>query len=229
LAEKETKGVCCPFCGAPYRKLIPTDALQLKCEYCGAAFRTPPRIGVEIPECVNHPERYAVGVCNDCGENFCSECLHPYNLKTQSDRAVLYLCPDCLRKRYLDRANGHVLSGIMIIALGAFFTLLKPLFAFIIAIGLAQVFYGVSQRSEASEELGTVQQGAETEQMAEPSDTEETDAETLYDELLDKYIERWGVRTGAELLDNEIRAYTWAGESYRDAVRKVYQRYKSKP
>ena len=229
MADKDTTGIRCPFCGAPYRKLIPTDALQLKCDYCGATFRTPPSLGVEIPECANHPERYATGVCNDCGQNFCRECLHPYNLKTQSDRAVLYLCPNCFRKRYLDRANGHVLSGMLIIAMGAFFTFLALPFVFVAVIGLIQVFYGVSQRSEASRELGTVQQEAETEQTAQSSGTEEADAETLYDELLAKYAEHWGVRTGAELLDNEIRAYTWAGVSFGEAVTKVYERQQKKP
>lgn len=229
MADKDTTGVRCPFCGAPYRKLIPTDALQLKCDYCGAAFRTPPSIGVEIPECANHPERYAVGVCNDCGQNFCRECLHSYNLKTGSDKAVLYLCPACYEKRYLDRANGHVLSGILIIAMGAFFTFLALPFAFIIVIGLIQAFYGVSMRSQVSQELGTVRQRAETEQTAQPSGTEETDAETLYNELLDKYVEHWGVGTGADLLDNEIRAYTWAGTSFAEAVNKVYERQQKKP
>ncbi|MGA3192455.1 MAG: hypothetical protein ABSD73_08070 [Candidatus Bathyarchaeia archaeon] len=229
MADEDTKGVRCPFCGAPYRKLIPTDALQLKCDYCGATFRTPPSIGVEIPECANHPERYATGVCNDCGQNFCRECLHPYNLNTKSDRAVLYLCPDCYKKRYLDRANGHVLSGMLIIAMGAFFTFLALPFVFVAVIGLIQVFYGVSQRSEASQELGTGQQGAETEKAAEPSGTEEADAETLYNELLTKYAEHWGVQSGAELLNNEIRAYTWAGVSFSEAVNKVYERQQKKP
>ena len=229
MADKDTAGVRCPFCGAPYRKLIPTDVLQLKCDYCGATFRTPPSIGVEIPECANHPERYAVGVCNDCGQNFCRECLHSYNLKTRSDKAVLYLCPDCFRKRYLDRANGHVLSGMLVIAMGTFFTFLALPFAFVVVIGLIQVIYGVSMRSQVSQELGTVQQGAETEQTAQPSGAEEADAETLYNELLVKYVRHWGVETGAELLDNEIRAYTWAGASFGEAVNKVYKRQQEKP
>ena len=188
MTDKDTAGVRCPFCGAPYRKPIPTDALQLKCDYCGAVFRTPPSIGVEIPECANHPERYAVGVCNDCGESFCRECLHSYNLRTRSQRTVLYLCPNCFRKRYVDRANRLVLAGMLLIAVGLFFTFLALPFAFIAIIGLIEALYGVSLRGHASQELGTVQQGAATEQKAQPSGAEEADAEALYDELLDKYI-----------------------------------------
>jgi hypothetical protein len=225
LAEKDTKVVRCPFCGAPYKNPIPTDALQLKCDYCGATFRTPPQIGVEIPECVNHPERYAVGVCNDCGQNFCKECLHTYNLRPmQSDSAVLYLCPDCFKKRYLSRAKGHVVSGIMIITMGAFFTFIALPFALVIMIGVAQVLYGFSQISEASEKLGTVSQRPEAKETTEPSNVEEADAEELYDELLNKYIEHWGARDGAEFLDNEIKAYTWAGASFEEAVKRVYER-----
>jgi hypothetical protein len=228
LAE-ETEVVCCPICAAPYRKLIPADALQLKCDYCGATFRTPPKIGVEIPECVNHPERYAVAVCNDCGRSFCSECLHSYNLNTmQSDRAVLYLCPDCFKKRYLTSANRHVLSGIAIITMGALFTSIALPFALIIVIGVAQVFYGFSQRSELSQKLGNVEQRPKKQQTAEPSTIEQPDAEKLYDELLDKYTHRWGTRTGAELLDDEIKAYTWNGTSFAEAVNKVYKRQQKK-
>jgi hypothetical protein len=229
LEEKETEVVRCPFCGAPYKRPIPTDALQLKCDYCGATFRTPPQIGIEIPECVNHPERYAAGVCNDCGQNFCSECLHTYYLKTQSDRAVLYLCPNCFRKRYLDKARNNVLSGMIVIAMGMFFTLLaQPFFVFIIVIGLIQVFYGASQRSQAAQELATIEQRPTAQQTTATSDIEQADAERLYDELLDKYIEHWGVRTGTELLDNEIKAYTWAGVSFAEAVKKVYERQQKK-
>jgi hypothetical protein len=229
LAEEDRNVVRCPICGAPYRNLIPTDALQLKCDYCGATFRTPPQIGVEIPECVNHPERYAVANCNDCGRSFCSECLHSYNLNPmRSDRAVLYLCPDCFKKRYLASANRHVFSGIAIITMGVIFTSIALPFALIILIGVAQVFYGFSQRGDLSQELGKVRQRPKTEQAAEPSDTEQPDAEKLYDELFDNYTDRWGTKTGAELLDDEIKAYTWNGASFAEAVNKVYERQKKK-
>ena len=229
MADKDTAAVRCPFCGAPYRKPIPTDALQLKCDYCGAAFRTPVSIGVEIPECTNHPERYAVGICNDCGQNFCRECLHSYNLRTRYTRAVLYLCPNCFKKRYMGRANGQLASGILLIALGLFFTFLALPFVFIAVIGLIQALYGVSLRGQASQELGTVQQGAEKKQTAQPSGAEEADADTLYDELLDKYVMHWGVESGTEILDNEIKAYMWEGASFGEAVNKVYERQQKNP
>jgi hypothetical protein len=77
---------------------------------------------------------------------------------------------------------------MLLIAVGLFFTFLALPFAFIAIIGLIEALYGVSLRGHASQELGTVQQGAATEQKAQPSGAEEADAEALYDELLDKYI-----------------------------------------
>jgi hypothetical protein len=137
---------------------------------------------------------------------------------------MLYLCPDCFKKRYFDKANGQILSGMLLIAVGLFFTFLALPFAFIAAIGLIQALYGVSLRGQASQELGTVQQVAEKEQTAQPSGAEEADADTLYDELLDKYVMHWGVESGAEILDNEIKAYMWAGASFGEAVNKVHKR-----
>jgi hypothetical protein len=61
----------------------------------------------------------------------------------------------------------------------------------------------------------------------EPSvETEEVDAELLYDELLKKYVDHWGAQTGTQLLNNEIKAYTWQGETFDEAVKRVYQRQK---
>jgi len=89
--------------------------------------------------------------------------------------------------------------------------------------------HGVPIRSQVSQEVGTVQQGAETEQKAQPSGAKEADAEALYDELLDKYIMHWGVGSGSELLDNEIRAYMRAGASFGEAVNRVYKRQQKNP
>lgn len=225
MESKETRGFTCPFCGAPYKKLIPSDALQLTCDYCGATFRTPLRIGVEIPQCYNHPERFAVGICNDCRKNFCSECLQTYDFKTRDGSAMLYLCPRCLRDRYLKKANNYILSGILLFLIGipsAIFAL--PVGIFLMIIGTLEVFYGSSKRSEANKEFPVQEPQAQEERRAGQEGSEEVDVEVLYDKLLTKYIEHWGVQNGIQLLDNEIKAYTWHGETFAEAVRKVYER-----
>lgn len=53
---------------------------------------------------------------------------------------------------------------------------------------------------------------------------EEVDAESLYDKLLTHYVQHWGAKLGTELLDSEIKAHTWHGDTFEEAVRKVYER-----
>jgi hypothetical protein len=107
---------------------------------------------------------------------------------------------------------------MLLIAVGLFLTLLALPFAFIAVIGLIQGLYGVSLRGRASQELGTMQQGAEKEQTVRPSGADQANVDTLYDELLDKYVMHWRIESGAETLDNEIKAYVWAGASFSEAV-----------
>ena len=200
--------------------------MQLKCDYCGATYRVPPRIGVEIPQCANHPDRFAVGICDDCGRNFCSDCLDIYDFKTRDGSATLHLCPECLNKRESDKARSYIMGGVLVSIVGLFFiAMLAPsggpavVGVFILILGIAEIGYGVNQRptEEVAEETE-----AEAPESAEEKEKEEAD--TLYDELLAKYVEHWGAPTGPELLDNEIRAYTWHGDTFEQAVNKVYKR-----
>ncbi|MCL6578958.1 MAG: hypothetical protein K6T73_06170 [Candidatus Bathyarchaeota archaeon] len=112
MTEKEAKAVTCPFCGAPYRKFIPSNALQLKCTYCGGIFLVPQEISGGLPKCFNHDDRLAIGLCNDCGENFCSECLYIYDLQTRDTEATLYLCLECLTKRHRKEADSFIYAKI---------------------------------------------------------------------------------------------------------------------
>jgi hypothetical protein len=231
LEKKETKGVNCPFCGAPYRNFIPADVLQLKCDYCGATFRTPPRIGVEIPQCFNHPQRFAVGICNDCGQNFCRECLQTFEFKTQNSNTFLYLCPNCIRKRYVEKANGFILSGLLFALIAAVAAVIfAPLGILFMIVAIVEVLYGFSRRREAGEEYPLVEserveEAGATEAEPEP---EASDAERVYDELLTSYVDKWGVQTGMQLLETEIRAYTRHGDTFAEAVEKVYRRQEKK-
>jgi hypothetical protein len=85
--------------------------------------------------------------------------------------------------------------------------------------------YNVSERTEEPEESTMQQSAQETgQEPALKSRTEEVDAESLYGRLLAQYIQHWGAKLGGELLDNEIRAHTWHGDTFEEAVRRVYER-----
>ena len=231
MERKETKDIRCPFCGAPYKKLVSSNVLQLKCAYCGAMYRVPPRIGIDIPQCANHRDRFAVGICDDCQQNFCSDCLEIFDFKTRDGSATLHLCPKCLNKRETDKANSYVIGGILTIIFGVIFAaMLLPLGIFILIIGIGEIAYGINKRPAEEAEVSEQEVEAETPEemqvLAEAEQMEE--AGRLYDQLLSKYIEHWGIPSGPQILDNEIRAYTWHGDTFEQAVAKVYKRQQNK-
>jgi hypothetical protein len=181
-------------------------------------------MGGEAYRCPNHPDKLACGRCNDCGENFCDECLTAYTLNTQNERAVLYLCPNCLRKRRAEKANAMIVGGIFLILLGVFSGLVAwPVGILIGLIGVALLAYGVSQGTETTQGPTTAEQKAEEEKGAVGVE-EDLQAEQSYNRLLTYYVDHWGARTGIELLDNEIKAYTSRGQSFAYAVRKICER-----
>ncbi len=231
MERKETKDIRCPFCGAPYKKLVSSNVLQLKCAYCGAMYRVPPRIGIDIPQCANHRDRFAVGICDDCQQNFCSDCLEIFDFKTRDGSATLHLCPKCLNKRETDKANSYVIGGILTIIFGVIFAaMLLPLGIFILIIGIGEIAYGINKRPAEEAEVSEQEVEAETpEEMQVLAETEQMEeAGRLYDQLLSKYIEHWGIPSGPQILDNEIRAYTWHGDTFEQAVAKVYKRQQNK-
>jgi uncharacterized Zn-finger protein len=226
LASEDGKTVRCPFCSAPYRKIIPHDAMQLKCDYCGATFVIPPKIGVDIPRCQNHPESRAAGKCNDCGGEFCEECLKTYNFTTRDGSALLYLCPNCLRKREGAKADSLILTGIGLALVGAVACfILLPIGILIIIGGVGIAVVGFSKKPNGDTTFEQEPEAGEPEQSAE-SDREEADR--LYGDLFAKYSQHWGTATGAQLLEDEIRAYTWHGDTWPDAVRKVFRQNQKK-
>jgi len=223
------KAVLCPFCGAPYREFIPTNALQLECQYCGGVFLVPPEIG-GIPQCSYHIDRLSIGICNDCGKNFCGECLHVYNLETKGANAILYLCSACLKRRHVKNANGFIYVGFMLLLSGALYSLFViPIGILFLLLGCGAVIYGFSKRSATLEEFTIDELNLQREKRkTELAEMEGADVEELYSELLTRYINHWGLATGTELLDSEIGAYTRHGVSFSEAVKKIYQRQQSK-
>jgi hypothetical protein len=64
-----TETIRCPVCGGAV-KLGPADKVN-RCEFCSS-----PVLGrSQKRDCVNHPGRLAVAVCNVCGDLICEECM----------------------------------------------------------------------------------------------------------------------------------------------------------
>lgn len=206
--------------------------MQLTCDYCGATYRVPSRNGVDILHCTNHPERFAVGTCDDCNQNFCNGCLRIFDFRSRDSSAVLHLCPSCLRKRETGRANSFVFVGTLTVLLGIAVAFgFMPIGAFLIAVGFIEMVFGVLTRAEEAK----FDEGAIAERSESPSppqreleETELGEADLMYDELLDKYTEHWGLPGGPRLLDKEIKACTWRGDSFEEAVAKIYRRQLNK-
>jgi len=227
LSSNGEDAIRCPFCGAPYKKLVPQDVLELNCDYCGATFRPPPKMGLEIQRCGNHPERHAVGKCNDCGGEFCSECLQIYNFSTRDGSALLYLCPDCLRERESKKADSFVFGGVVFVFVGILMSFIFwPIGMLVIAGGVIEIVYGILRKPEGGAVTREPRVEGEEPETAPESEWEEADR--LYDVLFTKYSQHWGISTGASLLEDEIRAYTWGGNSWPEAVRKIYRRQEKK-
>ena len=53
---------------------------------------------------------------------------------------------------------------------------------------------------------------------------ESVDAEKLYNELLTRYVQKWGALTGTQLLREEIGGYLRLGVSFPEAVKRIHAR-----
>jgi hypothetical protein len=42
---------------------------------------------------------------------------------------------------------------------------------------------------------------------------------------LTQYIQKWGAKLGTKLLGNKIKAHTWHGDTFEEAVRRLYERH----
>lgn len=110
----EVESFVCPFCGAPYRMLIPAGAVQVVCQYCKSTIFVPPRLGGVVKRCPNHPDVMAVGLCNDCDKSFCARCLYIQKL----ERGKLHICSECYQNRRKRQAGGLIVLAFVSIAIG---------------------------------------------------------------------------------------------------------------
>lgn len=113
-----TEALTCPFCGAPYRETIPAGTVQVKCQYCGAMILVPPSLGGIVQQCPNHPETLAVGICNDCGQSFCTRCLYVLNIKG----GRCYICAKC----YKNRTDKNKIAAVFSLILALIFLAVIP-------------------------------------------------------------------------------------------------------
>ncbi|MEM1582591.1 MAG: hypothetical protein QXK89_08805 [Candidatus Bathyarchaeia archaeon] len=95
----ESEVLCCLFCGAPYRDLIPPGTFQVKCRYCGSNILVPPKFGGAVQPCPNHPRTLAIGLCNKCHESLCGDCLFFVTNRGPKDQSLMsdtyFLCAKC--------------------------------------------------------------------------------------------------------------------------------------
>ncbi len=101
----------------------------------------------------------------------------------------------------------------------------------ILILGIVEIAYGASTRPKEEAEAGEVGESEtpakeEEATFAIPKGLSQPDV--MYDELLNKYTERFGLPGGPKILDDEIRAYTWQGDTFEQAVTKVYKSQQNK-
>ena len=224
--EKREKAFLCPFCGGPYRELIPAGVVQVKCRYCGATVLVPPRLGGSVKRCPNHPEALAIGFCNDCGESYCDRCLHTLEWSTDFRMMEIYVCPKCLMKRRTSmilrcKIIGGALGLIGGSAVFAIITLdvwVRALAFFFAILFISGPFWIVAWYFSSSHWMKPTVHERHiriTEKMARP----EAEIE-LYERLREAYLSAWGTR-GKRLLESKIEAYVKHGSSRKEAILKV--------
>jgi hypothetical protein len=125
-----------------------------------------------------------------------------------------------------------VLSGVLFVLIGAVAAVIfAPIGIILVVVAIVEIFYGFSKRREADEDYPVAVPEGRGEETIAPeagSEPEEANAELVYDQLLTKYVEKWGVQNGMQLLESEIRAYTRHGDTFAEAVAKVYRRQERK-
>lgn len=122
LVDKVEEAFTCPFCGAPYRELIPSGVVQVKCQYCGATVLVPPRLGGAVQRCPNHPDVLAIGLCNDCGGSYCGRCLYIHKVRERNSPVLgiweIHLCSKCYSSRQKRKVIGAIIATIFMLIIG---------------------------------------------------------------------------------------------------------------
>jgi len=210
----ERQALTCPVCGAPHRKTIPSGVAQVRCSYCGAAIIVP----TNAIRCPNHPDLLATAVCNDCGGDFCRNCLSPFEVGEDGEGGILQLCSSCLSKRRSDKAERIVLVGIACLIFGVLFMVGDPVVGilFTLVIAVPAIAYGVysARSSQAADDSSFANSSVEKQKL-------DQDPQLMYQYTLAEYVKSFGVVRGTLMLDNRIKAYMNDGFSREEAVRRL--------
>jgi hypothetical protein len=121
---------------------------------------------------------------------------------------------------------GTPYSLALSIALFVPYALIHGFIAKNIAFALREQTESAFSETSVPSERATDQDAQIEDEASKESSAEDEDVEAgrLYDKLLAKYVNHWGYQTGTRILNEEIAANRRHGDSFAEAVRKVYGR-----
>jgi len=204
--------------------VIPSDTVQVKCKYCKGTILVPPQFGGAVVRCPNHPDVLAVGLCNDCGGNYCDSCLYLYEVRD----GTLHLCSNCVKKRETRGATVSLISGALILLLGFFFIFIPDPEAVVrsilfMIIGLSATLWGIVKRSNLPK-LGTLRERDEAAKKlmeSRKSYVSQASPIELHNILLNDYMRDYGAEFGWRVLEREIDARMQKGMTRNEVLRKL--------
>ncbi len=222
----ENETLNCPYCGAPYRDIIPSGTVQVKCNYCGGNILVPTFFGGVIQRCLNHPDLLAVGLCNDCGRSYCEACLSLERV----ENGTLFLCPTCRKRREGEKTSGLLLIGLFVSIFGLLMGFMAPapenviiglvLFGFMASPFLVWGIYRTLTPPSVLT-LKTVREEAKREEEFVKVGIGTASPPRVYDQLLSKYLRIYDPKVAYDALERRIELYRMAGISRGEAVKKI--------
>lgn len=228
MKPEKPEMIICPFCGGVYREPISLGTAQVKCKYCGGTVLVPPHFGGEIWRCPNHPDVFAVGLCNDCGGRYCDSCLYFYSL----EQGTLHLCPDCFKARKSREASGILWIGVLFVFFGFIFAAAGRNAEESLAMGAVFLgFFAVPTFAWGFYKRSHIPKGLSVRENRESIEREKKIQQSLaghstyelYNMLVGDYIHALGPRA-FYALEREIDVYMDMGLSRSEAIRKLAAR-----
>lgn len=211
------EAIICPFCGAPYSGTVPYDVVDIKCRYCGGRILLPSHLSV-VPRCPNHPDTVAVGLCSQCSQQFCKNCLHVKQL----EGGRTYLCTRCLRADEIDRAWISIAIGAVTFFFALVFLGSPASYGAIIFLifSLPFIAYGIYVLMSRTYSSAQTVQEIEEEAARKAEDMLPADVESLYWRLWGEYARTMRL-SGPTILERRIHQYMSQGMSKEEAIRRL--------
>lgn len=149
----------CPSCGGRQKQILSSSIFQTRCEYCGSTILIPRELTGLARRCHNHPDRIAMGICHDCGQTFCEDCLVVWVQNAEKK----YICPECRdRRRHTLTLEFRFLMvpGLVVLSVGLLLEMLSPasvLGIVPLTLGFLCLYVGGMDRIDNGE-IGTMKQ-----------------------------------------------------------------------